>query len=148
MFNKIIAAVKENVISHNRLKIIQEQLWQPHPSPSSTTSLSVTIFSTSVTGGLKSLLAAGQDRPRHRSPPSVLMCGTGTLRHAIKVQEENIYYESTILFGYLKPIVSNQTRTSSLALSVSGAEILLTDDQGNQVGDDQGSNEFLFNIPN
>ncbi|MBY8998717.1 MAG: C39 family peptidase [Candidatus Thorarchaeota archaeon] len=81
-------------------------------------------------------------------PTSVLTCTTGTLKHATTVEDENIYRGITVPFGYLKPLESDQARTPSLALSVSGAEILLTDDQGNQVGYDQANNSYILDIPN
>ena len=81
-------------------------------------------------------------------PTSVLTYTTGTLRHATTVEDENIYRGTTIPFGYLKPIASDQARTPSLALSVSGAETLLIDDQGNQVGYDQVNDNYIFEIPN
>ena len=81
-------------------------------------------------------------------PSSVLSCNIGPLRHASTVDDENIYRGVTVPFGYLEPFKPGQTRTPSLALSVSGADILLTDDQGNQVGFDQVNDNYVFEIPN
>lgn len=81
-------------------------------------------------------------------PTSELSCSIGTLRHATTVGEENSYRGSAIPFGYLKPLEPDQSRTPSLALAVSGAEVLLTDDEGRSAGYDQPTDTFLFGIPN
>ena len=61
--------------------------------------------------------------------------------------EENTYRGTAIPFGYLKPLEPGEVRTPSLALSISGAEMLLRDGDGRSTGYDQLADTFLFGIP-
>lgn len=79
-------------------------------------------------------------------PSSVLHCNVGDIRHATTELEEDTYRGHSVPDRYLRE--REGERTSSLQFLVTGAEILLTDSTGRNVGLDRSTGGFLLEIPN